>query len=262
MSAAPRISLSAREVVAFRGDFRRGDHAYSDPGVAIDEILSFRAKQDAVVLRVESRGLRAAARSRTDGDWLCEPGEEPRRIPPPDWGRDHRAESWASKRRWVEAWEWSAAPDQMVHAAVDVGCDRRLVVAALCACVREVGASGFAGSGPFEASLRCLEQWSQGAERWSCAGQVMRHLYAMAPARARAAAHAVVRANEVAIDRTDQARWAAVEVVEGLAFGEEAASPGPRGAAARSAAMSRMASVVRRHLTTLVVLRAAARGGG
>lgn len=262
MTAAARVWLSAREAVAFRGDFRRGDHAYSDPGVALDEIRSFRARQDPVVLRVESRGLRAAPRSRIDGDWLCEPGDEPRRIPPPDWGRDHRAESWSSKRRWVEAWEWSAAPDQMVHAAVDIGCDRRLVVAALCACVREVGAIKFDGSGPFEAALRCLERWSLGAEEWSCAGPVIQHLYASGTARARSAVRAVVRANDAAIDRTDQARWAAVEAVEELAFGEEVASPGPRGAAARAAAMSRMADVVRGRPTTLVVLRAAVRHGG
>jgi hypothetical protein len=260
--------MSAREVVAFRGEFRRAAETYSDPGVVLDEISSFRARQDPVVLRVESRGLRAAARARIDGDWLCEPGEAPRLIPAPDWGRDHRTEAWADKRRWVEAWEWCAAPDQMVHAAVDVGCDRRLVVAALCACVREVGAREFPGSGPFEASLRCMERWSLGAEEWSCAGPAISRLYAMAPARARAAALAVVRTNDAAIERAEQARWAAAEAVESLAFGEEVASPeppGPRGPppwpAARAAAMTRMAHVVRKHLTTLVVLRAAALPG-
>ena len=53
------ITMSAREVVAFRGEFTRREETYSDAGVARDEIASLEARQEPgyYVEVVRSRGL-------------------------------------------------------------------------------------------------------------------------------------------------------------------------------------------------------------
>ena len=52
------ITLSAREVVAAGEPFRPAAEALHDPGVALDEIASLRARQEPLVLRAAVAGRR------------------------------------------------------------------------------------------------------------------------------------------------------------------------------------------------------------
>ena len=72
--------MSARAVDSFRGTFSGTGGSFSDPGVALDEILSLTGNVEPVVLRVSAAGLDDASGGSLAGDWLCVDHEPPRRM--------------------------------------------------------------------------------------------------------------------------------------------------------------------------------------
>lgn len=139
-TARLHVTMSAREVVAFRRPFvqRRGD--FSDAGVALDEVLSLRASQEPLVLRVEAVGGGRADRDSVRGDWLCDSdGSEPRRIPPAVWSFGGGALEWSARREWLDAWEHCEDASWLLLAAScgSMMTDRRVTVAAALGCVSE-----------------------------------------------------------------------------------------------------------------------------
>ena len=133
-----RIQMYAREVVAFRERFRPRDGAMHDPDVALDEVLSLRASQEPLVLRVTASGGSERARSRIDGDWLCEPGGEPSMIGSVrgHWQYSPESSDWSEGRRWVEAWELCENAAWLLCAAASVGVCAGRVIGAGVRCLR------------------------------------------------------------------------------------------------------------------------------
>lgn len=158
-------SLSAREVVAAGRPFRQRGEPISDPGVALDEVMSLEAAQEPVVLRVRVTSGSPRDRASLDADWLCEPGAgPPSRLasPPSPTGHGGRR---ASSRRLIDVWESCSDASWMVEALCrNDRIDARLPVAAACACVRRaLGLSPWAGAGAPAAALAGAESWLLGS---------------------------------------------------------------------------------------------------
>lgn len=172
--------MAAREVIAVGEPFvqRRGE--FSDAGVAIDELMSLRAAQEPLVLRVNAVGGTRAQREMVGGDrsdWLCDSdGSEPMRLPRPRWDFGGTAALvWSSGREWIDAWESCHLAEWLLTGASRGGMAgpigyRRAVVLGACAC-----ADLLLVELPGEYHLRsplvaCVEE----ARRW-CAGRAARH---------------------------------------------------------------------------------------
>ena len=255
------ITMSAREVVAFRGEFTRREETYSDAGVARDEIASLEARQEPVVLRVSSKRLSAKARASVDGDWLCEPSSAAVRVPKPIWGRNFSSREWSAAREWVEAWETCDQAGWMAYAATDVGCDRRLVVAALCACVRRFEPDhNFRGRDHVLSLLTDTEAWARGDRKARSPRESIRDHAAHLDdpvvrgggERVRATVDSTRHAAEAAEAGPDDAPWAASNCVEAIVL---------RLRQERHTVSADLADVLRERITTLDVLRAAAASG-
>ena len=247
------ITLSAREVVAAGEAFRERGESLSDPWVALDEILSLRAGQEPLVIRVRASGGSRAERGLVEGDWLCDSGgAAPARLRPPDWGYDAASQEWARRRTWVGAWEecrdgrWSlAAADEVVE-------DRRVVTLAACAVARmSLGRVPLGEARPLRA-IEAAEAWARGrgaAEDAVAAAHRSDALASHAQAHAgpdslraaRAAANAAY-AVRYSFAAADAATFAALALTAG---GD---SPGT---------LAAMADVVRRAIPAVVVLRGA-----
>lgn len=128
--------MSARAAADVRGPFSARVWEGHDAGVAIDEVTSLPDSIEPLFLRVE-RGRARQASDPVVGDWLCERGSPPRRVPLASWAaRDRRAEAWARGRRWVDAWESCERGTWMIDAAASVRLDPALIVGAAAACAR------------------------------------------------------------------------------------------------------------------------------
>ncbi len=200
---------------------------YCDAGVAFDTIASLRAPGEPLVLRVLAKGGRAAERAAVEGDWLCdEGGGPPRRIPPPRWdGGSWVGRCGASGRPWLDAWEGCSNPGWMLCGADSIGVDRRLLVQAAETCVRTAQ--------PFLPDATALVSIVRGSRA----------------AKGRAFSKSLSEVVGLCVDAlADATPWRVVSV--GDALGE-----GP--VDARQRALARLADLVREHVPTLAVLRAA-----
>ncbi len=260
MAKALRITLAARAVVAKGYEFSLRPGSFADAGVALDEILSLPPPAEPLVLRVTATGGRKAGRARVEGDWLCDatPGE-PRRIPAPAWTHSREAAAWVKKRPWLEAWETCENALWMLHAAVRVVVDRRLVVRAACACARTVLDRIPAVEERPRRAIEAAEAWTRGE---ATVVQVQQAAYsaaysASAPASdtysySAAAASASAAADAVYISyASDAATYTAAAAAYYAAYGYAS------DAASQSRALARLADLVRGEIPTWTVLRAA-----
>lgn len=240
------VTLSAREVVAFGEGFRRSGEELHDAGVALDWIADLRPRGEPVVLRAVARGGSRAERSSVEGDWLCEPdGSPPRRLPRPDWRFSAESEAWSRQRELIDAWEGCAFASWMLRGCGDAGVDARLITLAACDCARLSLASLPQGEVRPGLAIEAARAWAEGqASRYEVRG-----------AGFAAAAAAGELDSEAAIHAAEAAYATAAVAYAADAAHSAALSVGP-GATADS-----MADVVRSRVTTLAVLRAAARRG-
>lgn len=220
--------------------------AFADPDVALDEILSLTGNAEPAVLRVVATGGSARGRAKLAGDWLCAAdGGSPRRLPFAAWKYGRESEAWSSGRTWLDAWEECEDARWMLHAAVTIGVDRRLVVLAACACART--ALRFAPEDEHRPrrAIETAEAWARG----KATEQDLRDAAVSAYASASAAAEA------------DGAAYAAAYAAEAAA-GTYAAAYAAEAAASynedRSSGLRDMSNIVREKVPTLAVLRAAA----
>ena len=269
------VTMAAREVVAARTPFvqRRGD--FSDPGVALDEILSLRAAQEPLVLRVDAVGGTREEREAVGGDhsdWLCDSdGSEPRRIPMPRWDFESGVPgsrpglNWSKHAEWIDAWETCDRAEWLLngasHGAMAGPIDyRRSVVLGACAC-----ADLLLPELPEDYYLRsplvaCLAE----AKRW-CGGRPARRpvLHTGWDVTLRVGMLAAGGDRRVTLT-TEDAAWAAyyalAAAVNAEAFGDDtySAAVGACGRHADWAQVAEAADAVRAAVPTIVVLRQAA----
>lgn len=133
--------FEVREVVAAGLDFRPAG-VFEDPGVAADEVASFRARQEPLVLRVTARGGVASERRALAGDWLCDAdGSAPSRLPPAGaglpWGYSGESWRWVEGREWLDAWESCGKGAWMAYAAAECGVSDATLGRAMCGCLRQ-----------------------------------------------------------------------------------------------------------------------------
>jgi hypothetical protein len=187
------------------------------------------------------------------------------RVPKPAWERSFSAEEWSFKREWVEAWETCDQAGWMAHAATAVGCDRRLVVTALCACVREFEPRHpFRGRGHVTSILNDTEAWARGEASGRSPDESARlhrprlenSVVRGGGARVRAVINGTTSAAAAAAPSAKDAAWHAANSVESIVH---AISQG--GEATRESVSADLSDVLRRHITTLDVLRAASLHG-
>ncbi len=257
MAKALRVTFSARAVVAKGYDFSLRPGSFADADVAMDELLSLPPPPEPLVLRVTATGGDAAERERVEGDWLCGATRaEPRRIPAPVWTYSEEAAAWVKKRRWLDAWETCEDARWMLHAAVTVGVDRRLVVRAACACARTVLDRVPAGEERPRRAIETAEAWTRGK---ATVDQVQQAAYAaFYAANASYASDAAAYAAFCASDASYAADAAAASDASDASDASYAAAYAASNAAsARPRALARLAELVRGEIATLVVLRAA-----
>lgn len=163
-----RITLSARAVVAAGSRFARRGEAYSDPDVAMDEVLSLRAAQEPLVLRVAAVGVGNYDRFRLSGDWLCDSdGSEPKKIQRRQWHSSATSRRWSARLPLISAWERCEEAEWMVRLLCDMdrsdatgrfaGVRPSLAAAACCACVREAARTARRLGRPCAAALDLAE---------------------------------------------------------------------------------------------------------
>lgn len=133
--------FEVREVVAAGLDFRPAG-VFEDPGVAADEVASFRARQEPLVLRVTARGGVASERRALAGDWLCDAdGSAPSRLPPAGaglpWGYSGESWRWVEGREWLDAWESCSKGAWMAYAAAECGVNDASLGLAMCSGLRQ-----------------------------------------------------------------------------------------------------------------------------
>ncbi len=253
MSGPLQITLSARAVIGVGYAFTPHDTTFSDPDVALDEILSLPIPPEPLVLRVAAEGGSARERAPLAGDWLCDASiGEPRKIPETVWFHSDAAAAWADGKPWLEAWETCQDARWMLDAVAKTGLDARLLVRTACACARVCLGEVLPGEGR---PLRAIET----AEAW-VRGEASREEVLAASSASRDAAREM-RATSV---RAGHAGHAAADAAEG-AEGSTYALRFTASFAASSAyyamgnrgveALRTMANIVRREIPTLLVLR-------
>lgn len=237
------ITLSAREVVAVGGPFRRRGETLSDPGVALDEVSTLRASQEPLVLRVEADGGSERARRMVVGDWLCDSdGAAPAKIASPVWDYSGSSLKWANGRPLLDAWEACDDARWMLRVAVVLGVDGRSIVRAGCECARKALRHVRPGN---DAPLRAIEE----AEAWARGEEAD-------PTRA---AHAIYQGGDPYDDGDElSAADAASFAASGPSCAAYAADSAAETADDKETELRRMARVVRRHVPTISALRAAA----
>lgn len=244
------IELSAREVVAAGSPFRAWGETFADPGVALDEILSLRARQDPLVLRVKASGVCPPEAEAAAGDWLCDSdGSPPRRLPRPSWRHDRRSSEWAWRRTWPRAWEECRNGAWMMRGICDLpgpGVDRRAIVSAACACVRISMGDGPV-SGLTEGAIAAAEAWTRGE---AGPGEVRR----AAQESYNQLRHDAYAAGSAAFAATHEGPSMAYHAVTNAMSWQLARG----GEGSIDAAASSMADAIRSRVPTIAVLRAAA----
>lgn len=237
------VAMSARAVVAAGEPFLPRGSEFADVGVSMDEIASLRASQEPLVLRVAASGGLARERELVEGDWLCDSdGAEPAKIVSPVWDYSSFSLKWADGRPLLDAWEACDDARWMLRVAVVLGVDGRSIVRAGCECARKALRHVRPGN---DVPLRAIEQ----AEAWARGEQAD-------PTRA---AHAIYQGGEP-YDEGDEmsAADAAYLAASGPRYAAYAAESAAYAADDAAAALRRMANIVRRHVPTVAVLRAAA----
>lgn len=267
--------MAAREVIAVGEPFvqRRGE--FSDAGVAIDELMSLRAAQEPLVLRVNAVGGTRAQREMVGGDrsdWLCDSdGSEPMRLPRPRWDFESGVPgsrpglNWSKHSEWIDAWETCDRAEWLLngaaHGAMAGPIDyRRSVVLGACAC-----ADLLLPELPEDYYLRsplvaCVAE----AKRW-CGGRPARRtvLHTGWDVTLRVGMLAAGGDRRVTLT-TEDAAWAAyyalAAAVNAEAFGDDtySAAVGACGRHADWAQVAEAADAVRAAVPTIVVLRQAA----
>ena len=254
-----RIVMSARAVVSSGAPFSRWGKPFSDPDVALDEIVALRPQGEPVVLRVEAQGGTVSERLKVDGDWLClADGSEPRSIPEARWSYNRAASQWAHRLAWLDAWERCEDARWMLHAAAAARVDRRLIVLAQCACARTV--------------LRIVPDREKrpllviaATEAWARDRTTMDHVrvatreasYAGIGGRAvDSATYAAASCGGYASGRANSATEPVEAAAEAEVYDSEAGGR-PANPEARARALLKMAALVRANISTLDVLMAA-----
>lgn len=167
-----KITMEARLVESFRGDWSPLGEELHDPEVARDFVVSLEPTHGPAVVRVSAAGGPGRAASALRGDWLCDPRTPAanRKVPPLPWDRaaGSSAAAWSAGMQAVEAWESCPSHVWMLRVAAFMRLSRRLVFAAQCACLRDFMRAarlrGDGSEGDFDASG--LEE----SERWAWAG--------------------------------------------------------------------------------------------
>lgn len=255
--------MLAREVSARGSPFVRSHGTFADPGVARDEISSLRPVAEPLVLRViaEGGGGEELAAALLAGDWLCDSGGlEPEPIPDPPGSGEPSAPRWLRGRTWIDAWEGGGSAPWCLDAASGVGVERRLVVAAACACAAE--ATRVAGDARARSALSAVRSWADGpgtldGVRAALEGAREEMLRAIegggADARWLAAMRSVRSSAEAALYGTAWAAAAAEAAADALA------DP-PGELSNRQAHRARLADLVREAVPAIVALRCAVSG--
>ena len=270
------ISMSARVVEAFRGEWAPLEDVFSDPGVALDFVRHIDPRCGPTVVRVVATSGDRFDAHEVEGDWLCESGGGPNvTLPSPD---KHIGMMLASRGpatdRLLETWETSTRGSPMLQEAATFGVERQSVVLAACACVRLVAALVPAMYGAQHLELLdSLEAWARlrgpRTERTEEAA-LRAHVKARAAATLydrilddydapTAAAYVVSAATDVAsMVGVSNARAAnqAASVMRDVIY---AIGGSPRAERVVSGlSEERLADVVREHVRTIDLLRAAA----
>lgn len=268
---AARITVHARAVVAAGSRFVRRGEAYSDPDVAMDEVLSLRAAQEPVVLRVAATGVGSHDRFRLSGDWLCDAdGSEPRKIRRPIWHSSSASRRWSARMPLIRAWETCEEAEWMVRLLCDMdrsdaphgvaGVPPSLAAAACCACVREAAGTSRRVGRPVEAALELAEAAVGGA---SVTAASLTHaiLSSIRWVEELADGEADTALGYAASDAARSARWARFGQADEL---DRWAAAGATHEAVTAASLSgvrrtrSMADVVRSSVPTVDLLRGAA----
>ena len=236
------------------GAFSPRHGEWSDPGVALDEIMSLRAAQEPLVLRVAADGGTAAGRASVAGDWLCDSdGGEPERVPPARWTYPWEARRWARKRTWLDAWEACRDPSWMLYNACAAGLDTRLSVAGAVALMdAAIWPWAVAAYPAHEALRRATSAWCAGGDISSVARALDASLAAYE------AGHRG-RAEELVFRTARDAAWVAMgEASPARSYTHFIASRW-MGQVGPESAVARLADAVRSSVQTVDVLRAACR---
>ncbi len=262
-----RFEFRARPVISPLAPWVVYDEPVYDRGVARDILRALRLPAEPCVLRVTATPRKVA--HHLAGDWLCDAAvaDEPQRIPSPVWAAMDEARWWARRRPWLDVWETCPRADWML--ARCPGVDFRLGVRAGCACVRSVLSLVPPSEGRPAALVDAVEAWSADSSR--PAAEVRRRIQgayafrdeifadeAQPPTAIRSVVDSVI---DLGFAVTDSS-WGRVAVATASAATARAAATG---ATARDRNRSLpdarriMADLVRAHIPTLVVLRAAVR---
>ncbi len=250
VTKALRITLSARAVIARGFAFSPRAGSFADADVALDELLSLPPPPEPLVLRVTATGGDAVERARVQGDWLCDATlGEPRRIPAPVWSYTEEATAWAKARPWLEAWETCEDARWMLHAAVTVGVDRRLVVRAACACARTVLDQIPESEERPRRAIEIAEAWARGEATRDAVREAAAVVYSD-PASAYAAYAAADAAAATTATTDDASAYAAYAAAN-------ASYAATNDSYTWQDALARLTEIVRREIATSAVLRAA-----
>ena len=272
--------MSARAVEASGSAFSPRGDAFSDVGVALDEILPLTGNVEPVVLRVAATGGSRRQRELVSGDWLCADHETPRRIPRPSWGYNTASVVWSRQREWLEAWETCGEVAWMMSESIRVGVSQQAMVLAACSVARRC-LHLIDGSDPRpRRAIELAERWASmpsgsgwvpdrhpvGAEAEEAADNAADRAgsdAAWAALHAReAAAHAAASggAHDGAVMAGTEVINASINAAGALAASEFARSS-PNYDAAYELHYGSMADAVRERITTLDVLRLVAERG-
>lgn len=249
------IELSAREAVAEGSPFSPRGPSISDPGVALDEVMSLRASQEPIVLRVKVVAGGAWARELLHHDWLCdEGGAEPVRLPRPAWGFSQLSARWAARMRWIDAWERCRVPGFLLAAAASMPSFREAKLLALAAADCAMSARHLLPPEAESAAAR-LDSWRCGGAMEASRDDLEACYAAQMSADAlpvRLACSSLYLALSVARGAPDVGPSSRLLHHLANAADEAEAASGRRD----------LAAVVRRRVPAVKVLRAAAAGGG
>ena len=136
-----RVFLLARVVESFRGRWLSLNEEFSDRDVALDFVRHIQPTHGPTVARCLASGRGRAQMMAVEGDWLCDdlPGSFGAnvKIPQATWGISSQSRLWAAGLPLLDAWESCANGGWMAYLVAELNVDRGMIVAAVCACVRE-----------------------------------------------------------------------------------------------------------------------------
>ncbi len=127
------LEFWARPVISPSAPWVRYDEQFTDAGVASDFLGSLGFPSEPCVVRAAANGRQIPAPLK--GLWLCDAAtpKSPVRIPAPRWRYSVEATAWSSARTWLDAWETCDRMDWMCGALTRV--DPKYTAEAAVACL-------------------------------------------------------------------------------------------------------------------------------